>query len=163
MSNYIYFWKPEDKNGYLSNWHTSPFVKNGITFKNNEHYFMWKKQQLFDPTNVTLENKILETTNSSVMRTLGRKVKNFNQTVWDENKYDIMKSGLIEKFSQNTELKQALLDTKNAILVEASPYDTIWGIGLNEKDAKIKNWKGENLLGKALMDVRLSFIFLEKR
>ena len=154
MTNYIYFWKPEDTNGYLSNWYTSPFVKNGITFKNNEHYFMWEKQQLFDNTNVSLEKNILETTNPALIRNLGRLVKNFNQTVWDTKKYDIMKRGLIEKFSQNKELKKALLNTNDAILVEASPYDKIWGIGISEEDTKNKKWRGENLLGKALMDVR---------
>ena len=119
---------------------------------------MWEKQQLFDPTNILLENNILETTNSSLIRNFGRYVQNFNQSVWDTKKYDIMKRGLIEKFSQNTELKKALLDTNDAILVEASPYDTIWGIGLGEKDAKIKKWRGENLLGKALIDVRTILI-----
>ena len=158
MSNCIYFWKPAENNGYLGNWYNSPFIKNGIHFINNEQYFMWEKQQLFDPTNVLLEKKILEATNSAVIKKLGRFVKNFNQTVWDTEKYDIMKRGLIEKFSQNIHLKKALLDTNNAILVEASPYDTIWGIGLNETDAKIKKWRGENLLGKALMEVRTKFL-----
>ena len=119
---------------------------------------MWEKQQLFNPTNILLENNILETTNPAIIRNLGRFVQNFNQTVWDTKKYDIMKRGLIEKFSQNINLKKALLDTNDAILVEASPYDTIWGIGLSEKDAKNKKWRGENLLGKALMDVRNIFI-----
>ena len=154
MSKCIYFWKPSDNNGYLGNWYDSPFTKHGICFINNEQYFMWGKQQLFDPKNLLLEKKILEATNSSVIKKLGRFVQNFNQSVWDTEKYEIMKIGLIEKFSQNTLLKQELLNTNDAILVEASPYDTIWGIGLNEQDAKIKKWRGENLLGKALMDVR---------
>ena len=154
MTNYIYFWKPQENNGFLGNWYNSPFIKDGIRFINNEQYFMWGKQQLFNPTNILLEKSILETPNPSEIRKLGRCVKNFNQTVWDTNKYEIMKTGLIEKFLQNTELKKALIDTNDAILVEASPYDTIWGIGLCEKDAKTKKWRGDNLLGKALMDVR---------
>lgn len=115
---------------------------------------MWEKQQLFDPTNVTLEKNILASAHPAEIRQLGRLVQNFNQTVWDANKFELMKRGLLEKFSQNTALKNALLDTNAAVLVEASPYDTIWGIGLNELDAKVKKWRGENLLGKALMDVR---------
>ena len=154
MTNFIYFWKPSDNNGFLGNWYESPFIKNGIHFINNEQYFMWGKQQLFDQTNVLLEKNILETSNPSVIKKLGRFVKNFNQTVWDTKKYEIMKIGLIEKFSQNTELKKALLATNDSILVEASPYDTIWGIGLSEEDAKTNKWRGDNLLGKALMDVR---------
>jgi len=153
-TNTIYFWKPAEKNGFLGNWYYSPFIKEGIHFINNEQYFMWKKQQLFDPTNVSLEKEILETMNPALIRKLGRYVQHFNQAVWDEKKYDIMKKGLIEKFTQNAQLKQALLETKDTLIVEASPYDTIWGIGLNEDDAKIKKWRGENLLGKALMDVR---------
>ena len=104
-NNCIYFWKPTEKNGFLGNWYYSPFTKNNIRFINNEQYFMWEKQQLFDPTNILLENNILETTNSSLIRNFGRYVQNFNQSVWDTKKYDIMKRGLIEKFSQNTELK----------------------------------------------------------
>ena len=154
MTKVIYFWKPSDNNGFLGNWYESPFIKNGIHFINNEQYFMWGKQQLFDQTNVLLEKNILETSNPSVIKKLGRFVKNFNQTVWDTKKYEIMKIGLIEKFSQNTELKKALLATNDSILVEASPYDTIWGIGLSEEDAKTNKWRGDNLLGKALMDVR---------
>ena len=154
MTTYIYFWKPSGNYGFLGNWYFSPFIKNEIRFINNEQYFMWEKQQLFDNTNVSLEKNILETTNPALIRNLGRLVKNFNQTVWDTKKYDIMKRGLIEKFSQNKELKKALLNTNDAILVEASPYDKIWGIGISEEDTKNKKWRGENLLGKALMDVR---------
>lgn len=155
QSNYIYFWRPHEAHGIFGNWYESPFTKDGINFINNEQYFMWKKQQLFDPNNKQLEKKILESNNPKTMKNLGRLVKNFNQEVWDTNKFYIMKTGLIEKFSQNLELKRALLDTNNAILVEASPYDKIWGIGINAKDAqKNKPWNGENLLGKALMEVR---------
>jgi ribA/ribD-fused uncharacterized protein len=158
MPSYLYFWKPTESYGFLGNWYYSPFVKDEIPFINNEQYFMWAKQQLFDPTNVALEKKILETNSPKIMKDLGRLVRNFNQKEWDSQKYDIMKNGLIEKFSQNSELKILLLNTLNSILVEASPYDKIWGIGLTAKDAMThKPWKGENLLGKALMDVRTIF------
>jgi ribA/ribD-fused uncharacterized protein len=86
---------------------------------------MWVKQQLFDPTNILLENKILETTNPKIIKDLGRLVKHFNQTTWDEEKYDIMKEGLIEKSSQNVNLKEKLLRTFDAILVEVLPYNKI--------------------------------------
>lgn len=86
MTNIIYFWKPTENNGFLGNWYYSPFIKNGIHFINNEQYFMWAKQQLFDPTNILLENKILETNNPKIIKDLGRLVKHFNQTTWDEKK-----------------------------------------------------------------------------
>jgi len=156
MSAHIYFWKPYGANGYLGNWYASPFTVHNIQFINNEQYFMWAKQQLFDRANTTLEAQILSATSPKVMKDLGRLVKNFDQTTWDQQKFAIMKSGIYEKFTQNPELKQKLLDTKDAILVEASPFDKVWGIGLNEADAKTKPWKGENLLGKALMAVRAS-------
>jgi ribA/ribD-fused uncharacterized protein len=156
MTTHIYFWKPHEPCGYLGNWYPSPFTTNNIKFSNNEQYFMWRKQQLFDSTNTVLEAQILSATNPKVMKDLGRLVKNFDQTTWDQHKYAIMKAGIYEKFTQNPDLKQKLLDTKDIILVEASPFDKVWGIGLNVTDAKIKPWKGENLLGKALMDIRSS-------
>jgi ribA/ribD-fused uncharacterized protein len=156
MTTYIYFWKPHETHGYLGNWYPSPFRSNNILFSNNEQYFMWRKQQLFDSANTALEAQILSATNPKVMKDLGRRVKNFDQNTWDQHKYAIMKAGIYEKFTQNPDLRQKLLDTKTAILVEASPFDNVWGIGLNATDAKSKPWKGENLLGKALMDIRSS-------
>ena len=88
---------------------------------------------------------------------LGRKVRNFDSKVWDEKKYDIVVEGNKAKFSQNPELMEFLLSTGDAILVEASPYDKIWGIGLDIETAKegsVEDWKGENLLGCALMEAR---------
>lgn len=152
---YTYFWKPHDKNGFLSNWFYSPFNKNGIQFINSEQYFMWRKQQLFDSENIKLESDILNTTDSRIIKNLGRKVNNFDEKVWNDVKYNIMYEAVYEKFSQNIRLKHLLTYTKNTILVEASPYDRVWGIGINEKNARRSMpWKGDNLLGKALMEVR---------
>ncbi|SUY42887.1 NADAR family protein [Clostridium perfringens] len=84
-------------------------------------------------------------------------VKNFNENIWNERKIDIVVKGNIEKFSQNEELKKFLLNTKNKIIVEASPYDSIWGVGLSVNNENITNpnkWSGKNLLGFALMEVR---------
>ncbi|SHF05931.1 conserved hypothetical protein, ribA/ribD-fused [Chryseobacterium takakiae] len=88
---------------------------------------------------------------------MGRKVKKFDLDIWNEHKYEIVKKGNFLKFSQNEGFKEFLLSTDNKILVEASPYDTIWGIGMLETDPNTKNpvqWNGENLLGFALMEVR---------
>jgi len=90
-------------------------------------------------------------------KSLGRKVKNFDPKIWDEHKYEIVKQGNLLKFSQNEKFKTFLLATNNKILVEGSPYDKIWGIGMLESDSRAENpllWNGENLLGFALMEVR---------
>ena len=88
---------------------------------------------------------------------LGRKVSGFVPETWDSKKYDIVVEGNKAKFSQNPALKEFLLSTADAILAEASPYDTIWGIGLDRERAmngSVEQWQGENLLGCALMEVR---------
>ena len=88
---------------------------------------------------------------------LGRKVKGFDATIWDEKKLDIVVEGNKAKFGQNPDLKEFLLATDNAILVEASPYDKIWGIGMDIETAlngSVEDWDGANLLGCALMEVR---------
>ena len=102
-------------------------------------------------------DKILKNNNPKEIKALGRKVIGFNQNIWDFYKYNIVLFGNILKFSQNTELKNFLLNTGSDILIEASPYDSIWGIGLcaNSTDAlDPKKWKGSNLLGFALMETR---------
>jgi hypothetical protein len=88
---------------------------------------------------------------------LGRVVQNFDNTHWEETRFDIIVRGNMAKFSQNEALKTFLLSSKNRILVEASPYDSIWGIGVTEDDPKAhkpEQWPGLNLLGFALMAVR---------
>jgi ribA/ribD-fused uncharacterized protein len=88
---------------------------------------------------------------------LGRKVANFDGKIWNEHKFEIVRTGNMHKFSQHEELRQFLCNTRYHILVEASPYDNIWGIGLKADDARAQNpnlWRGENLLGFALMEVR---------
>ena len=91
------------------------------------------------------------------MKALGRKVRNFDPQVWDKLKYSIVLNGNYYKFTQNKEMMDFLLSTGDKILVEASPVDTIWGIGLGKENEKAKNvamWRGKNLLGFALMEVR---------
>jgi len=111
---------------------------------------MFAKCKLFDPTNIKLKQKILESSDPAFIKKLGRQVKNFDQKIWDKEKFQIMVNILKLKFSQNHQLKSLLLSTDRTTLVEASPFDKIWGIGLNEfqaKKMKIEDWPGENLLG----------------
>ena len=101
--------------------------------------------------------KIMRTSKPKLIKSLGRQVKNFDERTWDAVKYDVVVDGNMAKFSQNPELKSFLLSTGDAKLVEASPVDRIWGVGLAENDPGITDeakWQGLNLLGKALMNVR---------
>ena len=116
---------------------------------------MAEKARLFGDEEV--EKEIMNTSDPKLMKALGRKVRNFDPQVWDKVKYSIVLNGNYYKFTQNKEMMDFLLSTGNKILVEASPMDTIWGIGLgkdNEKAHNIASWRGQNFLGFALMEVR---------
>lgn len=158
---FLFFWghAPSKDNEVtktcFSQWWESPFLKDEITYKTAEHFMMAEKARLFDDEIIRV--KIIESTHPAAVKKLGRKVRNFNATIWDEHKYVIVKEANLLKFSQRSELKQFLLGTNDRIIVEASPLDTIWGIGLSESDPDVSNpnlWQGENLLGFALMEVR---------
>jgi ribA/ribD-fused uncharacterized protein len=129
---------------------------NGTKFNCTEQYMMAGKALLFNDKKSY--EKIMSSANPVEIKSLGRKVKNFNEDIWDSKKFSLVKDGVLLKFSQNEHFKQILLKTGDAVLAEASPYDKIWGIGLSRKTAEILNdstkWKGENLLGKILMQVR---------
>lgn len=110
-------------------------------------------------TALYLENaeKILATTDVAVIKTLGRKVKGYNDSYWNGVRQLLVYEGLKEKFVQNKDLKKLLLDTEDSILAECAVNDRIWGIGLSMKDSnrlESEKWRGQNLLGYALMMVR---------
>lgn len=150
----IYFWRPNEINGWLSNWYPSEFIIEGKRFINTEHSFMWHKVMMFEPG---LETLILNASDPKKMKDIGQSVKNYNDTAWSAVRYDIMKAGLYQKFTQNPPLLAKLHNTGSDLLVEASPYDRIWGIGLDAVAAsKVtqESWRGHNLLGKALMETR---------
>ena len=120
-----------------------------------EQYMMAEKAKLFNDSETL--NLIMDEIDQKTIKDLGRMVKNFNSNIWDENKYNIVLKGNFAKFSQNNNLKEFLLSTNDSIIVEASPYDKVWGIGMKQDDKNIldvSKWKGENLLGFALMEVR---------
>jgi hypothetical protein len=101
--------------------------------------------------------KVLKAEKPGEVKALGRQIKNFNDAKWNEKKFDIVKGGSIHKFSQQEKLKDYLLGTSDLIIVEASPVDSVWGIGLTQDAKGVEdphNWKGENLLGFALMEAR---------
>lgn len=151
---YIYFWGNAD---IYSQWHPSKFkcLKTGIIFTHAEQYMMYNKAMVFKDTQTA--EKILKATNPKLQKELGREVKNFDAVKWDSVKYDIVQNTCYLKFTQNPDMLAELLKTGDRTLVEASPYDKIWGIGMKENDYGVedeKNWQGENLLGYALTDTR---------
>jgi hypothetical protein len=149
------FHNPDEENGYLSNWYLSEFKIDSIKFSSMEQYMMYKKAIVFNDNKIAKE--ILETTDVSKIKALGRQVSNYNDTYWNGVRQIIIYKGLLEKFSQNKDLKKRLLNTGNDILAECAVQDKIWGIGLSIKDVNrwdMEKWRGQNLLGFALMMVR---------
>jgi ribA/ribD-fused uncharacterized protein len=155
----IYFFTPKcEKYGYLSNFYKTNLVEEeqDKLFNCSEHYFMYYKCLTFDPTNSELLEKIYSEESSYKVKKLGRQVKHYDDKIWSEKRYSIMINALRLKFTQNKVIKDKLLSTKPKILYEASPFDKLWGIGYSSKNAIIKDTQkyGQNLLGKALMQVR---------
>ena len=155
---FVFFWKPNAEvvdESCFSQWQPSPFSVDGDEYYCAEQYMMAEKARLFGDEEV--EEEIMNTSDPKLMKALGRKVRNFDPQVWDKAKYSIVLNGNYYKFTQNKEMMDFLLSTGDKILVEASPMDTIWRIGLskdNEKSQNIAAWRGKNLLGFALMEVR---------
>lgn len=149
--NYHFFW-----NGEFSQWYPSIFKDDtGKQFVTAEQYMMYHKALTFGDTEIA--EAIMKTDNPSLQKGLGRQVKNFNADVWNAVAKDIVYQGNMYKFSQNSVLLDVLMSTGTRTLVEASPYDTVWGIGLSEVDAKItppEEWRGTNWLGEVLTKLR---------
>ena len=158
--SFVFFWGGQKSQGAidsscLSQWYPCSFSEDDVTYFTAEQYMMAAKARLFKD-NATLA-KIMSVSDPSLCKKLGRQVKNFVPEVWDTSKYNIVLTASLLKFSQNPDCQEYLLNTGNAVLVEASPYDCIWGVGLPKEDEHIHNprcWRGENLLGFALMEAR---------
>lgn len=126
-----------------------------VSYNCCEQYMMYKKAQLFADRETA--TKILAEPKPAVQQQLGRTVVGFDRTVWDTHKFGIVWYGNYLKFTQHHDLRDRLLGTGTKVLAEASPTDLIWGVGLATDDDRIldpANWRGQNLLGKALMSVR---------
>lgn len=139
----------------FSQFYSCQFTIDGLTFNCAEQWMMYSKAMLFKDNNIAKE--ILKTSDPSQIKALGRKVRGYDEAQWGKHRFDIVVTGNMAKFSQNPELMQVLMDTDNAILVEASPSDRIWGVGMGPTDPRVNDitqWNGLNLLGKALMSVR---------
>lgn len=151
----------------FSQWHHCEFtgkplfkeVETEITFYNAEQWMMFNKALLFEDEKCAKD--IMEDPDPKAVKAIGREIKNFNQKTWDEHKRDIVYEGNKLKFGQNRELLDELRKTVGTTMVEASPFDRIWGIGLSANNPKAKarrNWRGQNLLGQILTNLRVELI-----
>ncbi|MFC8382819.1 NADAR family protein [Nocardia sp. NPDC057272] len=139
----------------LSQWWPATFVVDGVEFASAEHYMMWRKAMLFE--DAATAAKILEVGHPSQAKKLGRQIRDFDEDIWERARFDIVVAGSVAKFGQDDALREYLVGTGARVLVEASPVDRIWGIGMAADDAGALDparWKGLNLLGFALMRAR---------
>ena len=158
---FLHFWKHDTVpggpvgRGCLSQWAPIGFTVEGTRYDTAEHYMMWSKAVLFGDT-VTAA-RILAAGHPGEVKSLGREVRGFDETRWKRERFDIVVRGSVAKFGQRDDLRAYLIGTGEQILVEASPLDRIWGIGLSAQDASADEpalWRGLNLLGFALMRAR---------
>lgn len=158
---FVFFWGHQvGRNGVgvacFSQWYGAPFVVDGERYPTAEHFMMAEKASLFG--DLGTKAQILNAPNPGAAKALGRQVRGFDEATWLRQRFSIVVRGNKAKFAQNPELGQFLQQTGNRILVEASPVDRVWGIGLAQDDDRVNNpnqWRGLNLLGFALMQVRL--------
>lgn len=139
----------------FSQWFPAPFELEGVRFPTAEHYMMWKKARLFGDEAVAA--RILAASSPAAAKKLGRAVRNFDDDVWTAHRFEIVVGASVAKFAQNAAPKTYLFGTTPQVLVEASPFDRVWGIGLRASDERAQNpllWNGLNLLGFALMQAR---------
>jgi len=156
-ADYTFFW-----NGPLSQWEPAYFELDGVEYNCAEQYMMAEKARLFDDDQ-SLE-EIMDSDDPAAQKKLGRLVQGFEQDEWEEDEdngyprcWNIVWRGTMAKFSQNPHLLQELLATGDTLCVEASPYDTVWGVGLKASDPHIQNpenWRGTNWLGETLTVAR---------
>ena len=150
----------------LSNWYRDSFLmyldhghRKELLFNCSEQAMMYIKSYIFKDIRVADEIKRTPY-NPNRYKSLGRQVSNYDEEVWNSVRYKVMKNILWQKFGQNPEIRNYLISTKGKKLVECNPYDLIWGAGLSLDDnfQFESNWRGKNLLGKALMETRKSFV-----
>jgi ribA/ribD-fused uncharacterized protein len=158
---FLFFWghRPSGRGRLgaecLSQWWPAPFVVDGVRYATAEHFMMAEKARLFGDGEA--RERILNAASPAAAKKLGRGVRGFHEQKWARARFDIVVAGSRAKFGQNPELAAFLTGTRERILVEASPVDRIWGIGLAATDAaasRPEDWRGLNLLGFALMQAR---------
>lgn len=154
-NGFVFFWGAAPPQGVFSNWYRQSFEHEGHRFNCSEQYMMYAKAVVFGDDETAA--KILKEKDPKKQKALGRQVKNFDAGKWMSVCQDVMVPALVSKFSQDQYALEVLLSTGDATIVEASPVDNIWGIGLaaDDPDAQIPGrWRGKNYLGKVLMRTR---------
>lgn len=149
---FTFFWR---KDSPFSQWHPAEFTVNEVEYNCAEQYMMHQKAFLFGDEDVA--QQVMQRASPKAQKSLGRKVKNFDEETWNANCEDIVKRANKAKFSQNNKLLEALLSTAGTTLAEASPVDCIWGIGLTADHPQAQSestWRGQNKLGYILTQVR---------
>lgn len=159
---WLFFWGHQPaKNGSVTSscfsqwWSGHSFIIDDVRYATAEHFMMAGKARLFKDAETLAA--ILKAKSAAVAKKLGRQVKGFEEARWLQARWDIVVQGNLAKFSQHSELQEFLLQTGDRVLVEASPFDRIWGIGMAATTDGAENpaqWNGLNLLGFALMEVR---------
>ena len=158
---YFCFWGHQSEKdgtagkGCLSQWFHAPFKVDGDTFPTAEHFMMAGKARLFGDEEARL--RVLSSPSPAAAKQVGRSVRNFDDGRWNAARFDIVVQGNVAKFGQNPAMRDFLLATGDRVLVEASPRDRIWGIGMgaaNPEAEQPRKWRGQNLLGFALMVAR---------
>lgn len=157
---FVFFWGHKAPDGAVtkacfSQWSPAPFTVEGARYATAEHFMMVEKARLFGDHAVAAQ--ILAAADPGKAKALGRRVARFEASLWDQAKVDIVVRGNVEKFRQNPEMGAFLRATGDRVLVEASPVDRVWGVGLAADDPRCEDprqWRGENLLGFALMEAR---------
>ena len=147
---HVFFW-----HGIYSQWHKAPMIIDGVQYNCCEQYMMHQKALTFN--DLEIAEKVLQTSNPKDQKGLGRQIKGFDKDKWDSVCLGIVYKGNFAKFTQNPDLMSMLLSTGDKLLVEASPLDKIWGIGMAEEDPAVDdpaNWKGLNLLGWSITLVK---------
>lgn len=159
--DFLFFWGHTNKTGertgkfIFSQWYPSPFTVDGVLYQTAEHWMMAGKARLFNDH--ATAGQIINAATPVEAKALGRQVKDFDPATWEAACFGIVVEGNKHKFSQDPDFKDYLLSTGDKVIVEASPVDPVWGIGLPQDSAKARNphqWRGQNLLGFALMEVR---------
>ncbi|WEH14987.1 NADAR family protein [Streptomyces sp. VNUA24] len=158
---YLHFWghrpRPDGRVGAscLSQWWPSPFTVDGVEYATAEHWMMASKARLFGDAEA--ERRAVAAAGPAQAKKIGRLVRGFDEALWEQERFAIVAEGSFHKFAAHPELQAFLLGTGNRVLVEASPLDRVWGIGLAADDERAMDparWRGPNLLGFALMAAR---------
>lgn len=148
--DFTFFWS-----GPFSQWAMYPIEIDGVIYNCNEQYMMAEKARLFGDEEIL--ERIMNASDPSTQKSLGRMVKGFDKDVWEANCREIVYRANLAKFTQHEMLKSRLFSTGKTIIVEASKYDTVWGIGMTDSHPDVcdpTKWKGTNWLGEAIMRVR---------